>query len=67
MRDEIGHVAIGNRWFNYLCELRGLEPEATYADLVAEHNAIPHRGPFNLEARRAAGFSEQELVKLGMR
>ena len=66
MRDEIGHVAIGNRWFNYLCEQRGLESEATYADLVAEHNAIPHRGPFNLEARRAAGFSEQELVKLGM-
>jgi len=66
MRDEIGHVAIGNRWFNYLCEQRGLEPEATYADLVAEYNAVPHRGPFNLEARRAAGFSEQELVKLGM-
>ncbi len=66
MRDEVGHVAIGNRWFNYLCELRGLEPEATYAELLAEHNSIPHRGPFNLEARRAAGFSEQELVKLGM-
>ncbi len=66
MRDEIGHVAIGNRWFNFLCEQRGLEPEATYANLVAKHNAVPHRGPFNLEARRAAGFSEQELVKLGM-
>jgi uncharacterized ferritin-like protein (DUF455 family) len=66
MRDEIGHVAIGNRWFIYLCEQRGLEPEATYAELVAEHNGVLHRGPFNLEARRAAGFSEQELVKLGM-
>jgi uncharacterized ferritin-like protein (DUF455 family) len=67
MRDEIGHVAIGNRWFNYLCEQRGLEPEVTYAALIVEHNAVPHRGPFNLEARRAAGFSEQELVNLGMR
>jgi uncharacterized ferritin-like protein (DUF455 family) len=66
MRDEIGHVSIGNRWFNYLCEQRGLEPEATYADLIAEYNSVPHRGPFNLEARRAAGFSEQELVNLGM-
>lgn len=65
MRDEIGHVAIGNRWFNYLCEQRGLEPETTYAALVAEHNAVPRRGPFNIEARRAAGFSEQELSKLG--
>jgi uncharacterized ferritin-like protein (DUF455 family) len=66
MRDEIGHVAIGNRWFNYLCEQRKMVPDTTYADLVAEHNAVPRRGPFNLEARRAAGFSEQELTKLGM-
>jgi uncharacterized ferritin-like protein (DUF455 family) len=65
MRDEIGHVAFGNRWFNYLCEQRGLAPEATYANLVAEYNSVPQRGPFNLEARRAAGFSEQELAKLG--
>jgi uncharacterized ferritin-like protein (DUF455 family) len=65
MRDEIGHVAIGNRWFNFLCEHRGLAPEATYAALIAEYNAVPQRGPFNLEARRAAGFSEQELAKLG--
>ena len=64
MRDEIGHVAIGNRWFNYLCEQRGLEPEKTYAVLVAEHNAVPRRGPFNIDARRAAGFSEQELANL---
>jgi uncharacterized ferritin-like protein (DUF455 family) len=66
MRDEIGHVAIGNRWFNYLCEQRGLEPEATYAELVSKYNAVPRRGPFNLEARRAAGFSEQELARLGL-
>jgi len=66
LRDEIGHVAIGNRWFNYLCEQRGLEPEATYAELVSQYNAVPRRGPFNLAARRAAGFSEQELAKLGL-
>ena len=66
LRDEIGHVSIGNRWFNYLCAQRGLEPAATYAALVAEHNAVPRRGPFNLEARRAAGFSEQELAALGV-
>jgi uncharacterized ferritin-like protein (DUF455 family) len=65
LRDEIGHVAIGNRWFSYVCEQRGLPPAATYANLVARHNAIPRRGPFNLEARRAAGFSEEELAGLG--
>lgn len=64
LRDEIGHVAIGNRWFNWLCEQRGLEPFSTYDRLAAEHDAPAPRGPFNLEARRMAGFSEQELARL---
>jgi uncharacterized ferritin-like protein (DUF455 family) len=64
LRDEIGHVAIGNRWFNRLCEQRGLEPVAAYTRLAAEYHAPVMRGPFNLEARRAAGFSEAELAAL---
>ena len=64
LRDEIGHVAIGNRWYGWLCEQRGLEPVATYTRLAAEYQAPVMRGPFNLEARRAAGFSESELAAL---
>jgi uncharacterized ferritin-like protein (DUF455 family) len=64
LRDEIGHVAIGNRWFGWLCEKRGLEPIETYSALAAKYNAPQLRGPFNLEARRAAGFSEEELAAL---
>lgn len=64
LRDEVSHVAIGNRWFNFLCEQRGAVPEDTYVALLAEYNAVPRRGPFNLEARRAAGFSEHELTSL---
>jgi uncharacterized ferritin-like protein (DUF455 family) len=64
LRDEIGHVAIGNRWYGWLCEQRGLEPVATYARFAAEYQAPVMRGPFNLEARRAAGFSEVELAAL---
>ena len=64
LRDEIGHVAIGNRWYGWLCEQRGLEPVATYARLAAEYQAPVMRGPFNFEARRAAGFSEVELAAL---
>lgn len=64
LRDEIGHVAIGNRWFGWLCEQRGLEPIATYAALAVQYKAPQLRGPFNLEARRAAGFSELELAAL---
>lgn len=65
LRDEIGHVAIGNRWFNWLCEQRGLEPVAAYAQIAEELHAPALRGPFNLEAQRAAGFSERELAALG--
>ncbi len=65
LRDEIGHVATGIRWFNYVCEQRGLEPIATYGELAAEYRAPLLRGPFNLEARRAAGFTERELALLG--
>jgi uncharacterized ferritin-like protein (DUF455 family) len=64
LRDEIGHVAIGNRWYEWLCHQRGLEPVATYAQLANEYKAPVLRGPFNLAARRAAGFSEFELAAL---
>ena len=64
LRDEIGHVAVGNRWFAWLCAERGLEPLATYAELTRRYQAPRLRGPFNLAARRAAGFSEGELLVL---
>ncbi|HWX03587.1 ferritin-like domain-containing protein [Collimonas sp.] len=64
LRDEIGHVAIGNRWYGWLCRRRRLEPLATFAALAIRYKAPILRGPFNLEARRAAGFSEQELLAL---
>jgi uncharacterized ferritin-like protein (DUF455 family) len=64
LRDEIGHVAVGNRWYGWLCEQRGLEPVVTYAALAVRYKAPQMRGPFNLEARRAAGFSERELAAL---
>ena len=64
LNDEIGHVAIGNRWYNWLCEQRNLEPVATYTRLATEYRAPVLRGPFNLAARRAAGFSESELSAL---
>jgi uncharacterized ferritin-like protein (DUF455 family) len=64
LRDEIGHVAVGNRWFAWLCERDDLDPIATYAELAIRYKAPQLRGPFNLEARRAAGFSESELAAL---
>jgi uncharacterized ferritin-like protein (DUF455 family) len=64
LRDEIGHVAVGNLWYRWLCERAGLDSEALYLQLLARHATPRLRGPFNLAARRAAGFSAAELMAL---
>ncbi|WP_151445992.1 ferritin-like domain-containing protein [Lacisediminimonas profundi] len=64
LRDEIGHVAIGNRWYGWLCERAQLDPLQTYRELAQQHRAPHPRGPFNLAARRAAGFTDAELYAL---
>jgi uncharacterized ferritin-like protein (DUF455 family) len=62
LRDEIRHVRFGNTWYRALCRQRGLDPVATHAELARAHGAPRLRGPVNLEARRAAGFAEDELA-----
>ncbi|MBL8345624.1 MAG: ferritin-like domain-containing protein [Rubrivivax sp.] len=64
LRDEIGHVAVGNRWYRWLCAREGLDPVAHYAVLAARHGAPRLKGPFNMAARRAAGFGDEELRAL---
>jgi uncharacterized ferritin-like protein (DUF455 family) len=64
LREEVGHVEIGNRWYGYLCGQRQLDPRATYAELALAYQAPALKGPFNLAARRAAGFSEDDLAAL---
>ncbi|HBH35041.1 MAG TPA: DUF455 domain-containing protein [Gammaproteobacteria bacterium] len=64
LREEIGHVKAGSRWFNYLCEQRGIDAEATYLDLVHEYMGNGLHCPIHLQARLDAGFSESELQKL---
>lgn len=60
-RDEIGHVAIGSHWFDWLCKARGLDPAAMFRQLLVDYDAPPLKPPFNLAARRQAGSSESEL------
>jgi uncharacterized ferritin-like protein (DUF455 family) len=64
LKDEIGHVAIGNHWYRWLCERDGHDPEALYPQLVARYAAPRLRPPFNRQARRAAGFSDKEMAAL---
>ncbi|EGI78027.1 DUF455 family protein, partial [Hylemonella gracilis] len=46
------------------CAQRGLDPVRTYAELTTRYQAPRLKRPFNLDARRAAGFSEAELDAL---
>ena len=64
LRDEIGHVAVGTKWFSYLCEQRGLDRLDTFRQIIETYFHGDLRGPFNIEARKAAGFSDEELAWL---
>ncbi|MFT3856529.1 MAG: ferritin-like domain-containing protein [Aquabacterium sp.] len=64
LRDEVGHVAIGNRWFHHLCQARGLNATSLYPQLVKQYEAPRLRPPFNEVARKAAGFTEEEMAFL---
>lgn len=62
--DEIGHVRIGNHWFNYLCQQRNLEPVACFKNMLQLYLHGNPRGPYNQEARIKAGFTQEELTAL---
>lgn len=64
LRDEIGHVAIGNHWYHWLCGQRGLDPLNTFEQLCLTFKAPQLKPPFNMEARKQAGFTDQELAYL---
>jgi len=60
-KDEIGHVKIGNYWYQYLCHKRDLDPINTFDLLIKKHIGSNLRGPFNIEARLLSNFSQNEL------
>lgn len=62
--EEVEHVAIGNRWFLQQCELRALEPQPTFRQLLLEHTRGFLSGPFNDKYRKQAGFTDEELADL---
>ena len=63
-RDEVEHVQIGNKWYQYLCQQRGLEPMALFRRLLSRYDMFIFRGYVNIEARERAGFSRFELDML---
>lgn len=60
--EEVGHVAIGNYWYRWLCVREGLDPIAHYKKLALEFDAPRLKPPLNMAARLKAGFVIEELV-----
>ena len=56
-RDEQGHVAVGAKWFRFLCLREGVEPAAAFQALVRTHFRGPLKPPFNDRARARAGLT----------
>ena len=61
LADEVGHVAVGTRWFRWICAERKIDPTATFRSLLAEAG-VRLAPPLNDDARRAAGFLPEELT-----
>jgi len=62
--EEIAHVEIGTRWFLHICEERRLMPDPVFKRLLHKYFPNGLHGPFNLDARRQAGFSGEEMKYL---
>ena len=55
--DEKGHVAVGAKWFRFLCARNGLDPAETFRKLVQIHFRGSLKPPFNDRARSANGLT----------
>ncbi|HEV7322712.1 MAG TPA: ferritin-like domain-containing protein [Ensifer sp.] len=55
--DEKGHVAVGAKWFRFLCAREKRDPAATFQALVRANFRGPLKAPFNDVARAEAGLT----------
>ncbi|HAY45965.1 MAG TPA: DUF455 domain-containing protein [Gammaproteobacteria bacterium] len=63
-QEEIEHVSIGSKWYQYFCQKRDLPADSTFRELIKQYMHGELRGPFNKEGRIKAGFSQDELKLL---
>ena len=64
LREEVGHVAIGNHWYHWLCARDSLDSDSFHSQAGKLYGGPSLKPPFNLAARRLAGFTQQELDAL---
>lgn len=54
--EEVGHVAYGSKWFNWLCGRDGTDPKDVFHALVRKYFHGMLKPPFNEEKRADAGL-----------
>ncbi|MEO6226895.1 MAG: ferritin-like domain-containing protein [Thermomonas sp.] len=64
LSEEVAHVAAGSHWFRWYCKRAGVEPNTRFRELLREYATGVLRKPFNMEARKLAGFDIEELEDL---
>jgi len=64
LTEEVGHVSIGNHWFQWLCQRDGVDALRYYPEAARRYRAPSLKPPFNVSARREAGFTAAELAAL---
>ena len=63
--EEIDHVYKGDKWFKYLCQKEGLD-ESIYFEILERYKLLTkYRPHINVDARKEAGFTCDEIKKLG--
>jgi uncharacterized ferritin-like protein (DUF455 family) len=63
--EEIDHVQKGDRWFKYFCKQEDKE-ESVYFEILERYELFDkHRPHLNAKGRKEAGFSCDEIKKLG--
>lgn len=64
LREEVGHVEIGTRWFRYGCKRENLDADQTFIALLKKHNITTGKNAMYIDAREQAGFNAIELAAL---
>jgi len=57
--EEIGHVRIGAKWFQYVARALEESPKDLFHKLVKNHFKGQIKPPFNVQARNLAGLTEE--------
>ncbi len=66
LKEEIGHVAIGNRWFQYYCKNHGLNARDHWQHMVGKFFKGLLKPPFNEKAREEAGVPPEYYLPLSV-